>query len=206
MPATNARKKSGSGSLFSFSCRCRDAKSVSISASTSGSSEISPDILRPPRYVSSSSGDTRTSVSLSLAERMRVHDDGSKHTTSLRALLWELKELEQSVKAWGGGRQMPAETGEEELWKYRRHRRSSMGKVEDSVAIVKETENPLRDFRISMLQMIVEKEIVGMVELRELLQRFLSVNSPRHHDVILLAFSEIWAEVFSDLPTVSKST
>ncbi|KAL5230078.1 hypothetical protein ABZP36_028854 [Zizania latifolia] len=45
--------------------------------------------------------------------------------------------------------------------------------------------------------MIVEKEIVGGAELRELLHRFLSLNSPHHHHVILRAFAEIWEEVFA---------
>lgn len=148
--------------------------------------------MRMLRDVSSSSANTRT-------ERDRDHDDDDKGSPSLFCLLGELRELEQSVKAWGTGHRMPSEAEEGELWRYRwRLRRSrSMVKVEDSVAIVKETADPLRDFSISMLQMIVEKEIVDRAELRELLRRFLSVNSPRHHDLILLAFSEIWAEVFS---------
>lgn len=65
------------------------------------------------------------------------------------------------------------------------------------MAVVKESADPLGDFRRSMLQMIVEKEIVDGEELRELLRRFLSLNSPCHHDLILRAFAEIWEEVFS---------
>lgn len=63
--------------------------------------------------------------------------------------------------------------------------------------VVKESADPLGDFRRSMLQMIVEKELVDGEELRELLHRFLSLNSPCHHDLILRAFTEIWEEVFS---------
>ncbi|EAZ16785.1 hypothetical protein OsJ_32259 [Oryza sativa Japonica Group] len=47
------------------------------------------------------------------------------------------------------------------------------------------------------VRMIVEKEIVGGAELRELLHRFLPLNSPHHHHVILRAFAEIWEEVFA---------
>lgn len=80
-----------------------------------------------------------------------------------------------------------------------RHRRSaSEGRVEaESVAVVKESADPLADFRRSMLQMIVEKEIVGGDELRGLLHCFLSLNSPCHHHLILRAFAEIWEELFS---------
>ncbi|GJN19978.1 hypothetical protein PR202_gb07299 [Eleusine coracana subsp. coracana] len=64
-------------------------------------------------------------------------------------------------------------------------------------AVVKESADPLGDFRRSMLQMIVEKEIMGDDELRELLLRFLSLNSPQHHHLILRAFAEIWEELFA---------
>lgn len=70
-------------------------------------------------------------------------------------------------------------------------------KVEESVAVVKESDDPLTDFRKSMLQMIVEKEILDGDELRELLSMFLQINSRRHHQVIIRAFAEIWNEVFA---------
>ncbi|KAK1276471.1 hypothetical protein QJS04_geneDACA011706 [Acorus gramineus] len=47
-----------------------------------------------------------------------------------------------------------------------------------------------------MLQMIVEKEIYSFEELRELLDCFLSLNSPYHHELIVTAFMEIWNGVF----------
>ncbi|CAA6673721.1 unnamed protein product [Spirodela intermedia] len=93
----------------------------------------------------------------------------------------------------------------------RRHRRSisegggggrgvggrTAGKVGGFVAVVKQTEDPLGDFRRSMLQMIVEKEILSGEELRDLLHRFLSLNSPAHHTLIVQAFADIWRDVFS---------
>lgn len=92
----------------------------------------------------------------------------------------------------------------------RRHRRSisdggggggggdrTASKVGGFVAVVKQTEDPLGDFRRSMLQMIVEKEILGGEELRDLLHRFLSLNSPAHHALIVQAFADIWRDVFS---------
>ncbi|XP_020253815.1 transcription repressor OFP8-like [Asparagus officinalis] len=71
------------------------------------------------------------------------------------------------------------------------------GVVEDSVAVEKESSDPYLDFRDSMLQMIVEKEIYSWDDLKELLHLFLSLNSPRHHPQILQAFAEIWNGVFS---------
>jgi uncharacterized protein (TIGR01568 family) len=70
-------------------------------------------------------------------------------------------------------------------------------RLDGSVAVVKQSEDPLGDFRRSMLNMIVENGIVAGDELRELLRRFLALNAPRHHDAILRAFAEIWDEVFA---------
>uniref|UniRef100_A0ACD5YSF7 Uncharacterized protein n=1 Tax=Avena sativa TaxID=4498 RepID=A0ACD5YSF7_AVESA len=70
--------------------------------------------------------------------------------------------------------------------------------LDGSVAVVKQSDDPLGDFRRSMVQMIVENGMVAGEELREMLRRFLSLNAPHHHDVILRAFAEIWAAVFED--------
>ncbi|KAG8092372.1 hypothetical protein GUJ93_ZPchr0012g20112 [Zizania palustris] len=124
-------------------------------------------------------------------------------TPSVAPLLRQLSELERSVRslqgAAAGGRGGGA-AKDGGRW----HRRTvsdggggGSGRVEESVAVVKESADPLTDFRQSMLQMIVEKEIVSGTELRELLHRFLSLNSPHHHHVILRAFAEIWEEVFA---------
>ncbi|KAM3242897.1 hypothetical protein ACQJBY_055090 [Aegilops geniculata] len=69
--------------------------------------------------------------------------------------------------------------------------------LDGSVAVVKQSEDPLSDFRQSMVQMIVENGIIAGEELRQMLRRFLTLNAPHHHDVILRAFAEIWDAVFS---------
>ncbi|XP_058087621.1 transcription repressor OFP6-like [Magnolia sinica] len=73
----------------------------------------------------------------------------------------------------------------------------SSSRVSESVAVVKDSDDPYLDFRHSMLQMILEKEIYGRDDLRELLDCFLSLNSPYHHEIIVQAFSEIWNGVYS---------
>ncbi|XP_022987830.1 transcription repressor OFP8-like [Cucurbita maxima] len=72
------------------------------------------------------------------------------------------------------------------------------GKVKDSFAVVKKSSDPYNDFRTSMLEMIVEKQIFSAKDLEQLLQCFLSLNSPHHHNVILEVFTEIWEALFSD--------
>lgn len=71
------------------------------------------------------------------------------------------------------------------------------GKVKDTFAVVKNSSDPYNDFRKSMVEMIIEKEIFGVNELEELVECFLSLNSPQHHRVIVEVFTEIWDALFS---------
>ncbi|CAN6682639.1 unnamed protein product [Malus baccata var. baccata] len=71
-------------------------------------------------------------------------------------------------------------------------------KVRESVAVVKKSEDPFEDFRRSMMEMIMEKQIFEAKELEELLHCFLTLNSRHYQDVIVEAFSEIWELLFSD--------
>ncbi|XP_010543823.1 PREDICTED: transcription repressor OFP6-like [Tarenaya hassleriana] len=68
--------------------------------------------------------------------------------------------------------------------------------VGDGVAVEKDSDDPYLDFRQSMLHMILENEIYSKDDLRELLSRFLRLNAPFHHSVILRAFTDIWDGVF----------
>ncbi|KAJ4825275.1 hypothetical protein Tsubulata_038813 [Turnera subulata] len=73
-------------------------------------------------------------------------------------------------------------------------------KVKESMAIVKKSDDPYGDFKRSMLEMILEKQIFEVEALEELLQCFLSLNSRQYHGVIVQAFSEIWQVLFCDSP------
>lgn len=72
------------------------------------------------------------------------------------------------------------------------------GKVRESVAVVKKSMNPYEDFKRSMLEMILEKQIFEAKDLEELLRCFLSLNSRKYHGIIVEAFSEIWEVLFCD--------
>ncbi|XP_044509472.1 transcription repressor OFP6-like [Mangifera indica] len=73
-----------------------------------------------------------------------------------------------------------------------------------SLAVEKESDDPYLDFRHSMLQMILEKEIYSKDDLKELLNCFLQLNSPYHHEIIVRAFTEIWNGVLSGKSGSSK--
>ncbi|KAH7546219.1 hypothetical protein FEM48_Zijuj01G0177300 [Ziziphus jujuba var. spinosa] len=55
------------------------------------------------------------------------------------------------------------------------------GKVKGSFAVVKKSSDPHNDFRTSMVEMIVEKQIFSAKDLEHLLQCFLSLNLHHHH-------------------------
>lgn len=76
--------------------------------------------------------------------------------------------------------------------------RGKAGKVRESMAVVKKSEDPHEDFKRSMMEMIMEKQIFEAKELEELLHCFLTLNSRHYQGVIVEAFSEIWELLFSD--------
>ncbi|KAG8053126.1 hypothetical protein GUJ93_ZPchr0001g29350 [Zizania palustris] len=64
--------------------------------------------------------------------------------------------------------------------------------VRRGFAVVKRSRDPYSDFRSSMVEMVVGRQLFGKAELERLLRSYLSLNAPRHHPVILQAFSDIW--------------
>ncbi|KAK9271247.1 hypothetical protein L1049_026837 [Liquidambar formosana] len=80
------------------------------------------------------------------------------------------------------------------------------GKVMESFAVVKKSEDPYEDFKKSMLEMILEKQMFEAKDLEELLHCFLSLNSRHHHGVIVEAFSEIWEVLFCKSPVNHRAS
>ncbi|GAU30841.1 hypothetical protein TSUD_267610 [Trifolium subterraneum] len=71
------------------------------------------------------------------------------------------------------------------------YRRSFSG----SLAIVKSSFNPQKDFRESMVEMIVENNIRASKDLEDLLACYLSLNSDEYHDLIIKVFKQIWFDL-----------
>ncbi|KAK4355950.1 hypothetical protein RND71_024921 [Anisodus tanguticus] len=61
-----------------------------------------------------------------------------------------------------------------------------------SFAIVKASIDPEKDFRESMIDMVVENNIKASKDLEDLLACYLSLNSNEYHDLIIKAFEQIW--------------
>ncbi|KAE8682832.1 Transcription repressor OFP8 [Hibiscus syriacus] len=78
-----------------------------------------------------------------------------------------------------------------------RRRAKSGNKVKDSFSVMKNPDDPYTDFRASMVEMIVEREIFEAKESEQLLQCYL-LNSHHHHRVIFEVFTEICKTLFSN--------
>lgn len=72
---------------------------------------------------------------------------------------------------------------------------SSRRSISESVAVVKKSEDPQRDFKESMVEMIMENNIRASKDLEDLLACYLSLNSDEYHDVIIKVFKQIWFDV-----------
>ncbi|XP_059668125.1 transcription repressor OFP1-like [Cornus florida] len=74
---------------------------------------------------------------------------------------------------------------------------SSRRSLSQSFAVVKSSSDPQKDFRESMVEMILENNIRAPKDLEELLACYLSLNSDKYHDLIIKVFRQIWFD-FSD--------
>lgn len=70
---------------------------------------------------------------------------------------------------------------------------------DSSFAVVKASIDPQKDFRESMMEMIVENNIRASKDLEELLACYLSLNSDEYHELIIKAFEQIWFNLLPDL-------
>ncbi|GFY94019.1 ovate family protein 8 [Actinidia rufa] len=96
-----------------------------------------------------------------------------------------------------GGGEAEGESGAARLSVFKRMIPCAVeGKVKESFAVVKKSEDPYKDFKRSMVEMILEKQMFEERELEQLLQCFLSLNSRHHHGVIVQAFAEICEALF----------
>ncbi|KAH7283191.1 hypothetical protein KP509_35G065600 [Ceratopteris richardii] len=69
-------------------------------------------------------------------------------------------------------------------------------RLTDSVPVVKQSRDPLVDFRDSMMDMVIERQIYTVEDLSELLRCFLTLNPSEHHDTIVRAFTQVWGSIF----------
>ncbi|XP_010453556.1 PREDICTED: transcription repressor OFP3-like [Camelina sativa] len=67
--------------------------------------------------------------------------------------------------------------------------------IAKSFAIVLSSVDPEKDFRESMVEMIVENKMREQKDLEDLLACYLSLNSSEYHDIIIKAFEKTWLQL-----------
>lgn len=65
----------------------------------------------------------------------------------------------------------------------------------ESLVVVKSSADPQKDFRESMVEMVMENDLRRPKELEELLMCYLSLNSRKYHGIILKEFKKIWVAI-----------
>jgi uncharacterized protein (TIGR01568 family) len=93
----------------------------------------------------------------------------------------------KKIQAYNNGRKSVSSTTSSSS----RSRRS----LSDSLAVVKSSFDPQKDFRESMVEMIVENNIKASKDLEDLLACYLSLNSDEYHDLIIKVFKQIWFDL-----------
>ncbi|KAE8673903.1 Transcription repressor OFP6 [Hibiscus syriacus] len=72
---------------------------------------------------------------------------------------------------------------------------SSRKSLSGSLAVVKSSFDPQKDFRESMVEMIRENNIRASKDLEDLLACYLSLNSNEYHGLIIKVFTQIWFDL-----------
>ncbi|WCJ27818.1 Transcription repressor OFP2 [Euphorbia peplus] len=72
---------------------------------------------------------------------------------------------------------------------------SSRRSLSESLAVVKSSIDPQKDFRESMVEMIVENNIKTSKDLEDLLACYLQLNADEYHEMIIKVFKQIWFDL-----------
>ncbi|CAL9040549.1 unnamed protein product [Musa banksii] len=182
--------------VVDIGCSCRRPKLPSFfSFSQKPKPPKSPSLLSPSTTISHWETSLTAAAATSTTTATATDSSPSRYGDYTSPQYPASYPLESPQKAAATGQRKPYQ--KKKKHKFPATAASKMGVVEGSMAVVKESSDPYLDFRDSMLQMIVEMEIYAWEDLRDLLHRFLALNAPRHHHLILRAFAEILNGLFS---------
>jgi len=65
----------------------------------------------------------------------------------------------------------------------------------ESFAVIKSSIDPKQDFRDSMIEMIIENQIIHPEEMEDLLACYLTLNADEYHDLIIKVFRKVWFDM-----------
>lgn len=72
--------------------------------------------------------------------------------------------------------------------------------ISESFAVVKSSFDPHRDFKESMVEMIVQNNLTASKDLEDLLACYLSLNADEYHEIIINVFKQIWFDLRHQKP------
>lgn len=191
----------------STSCRC------SVDNDTVSEHDHLPPIItkklqEPTKIPSPSAGFSETSAYGSLSVKLKKEDFSSTASTTSSSKDHQNKRItslvrRHSPKALSPGLRLRTNSPRIRNLRIQARKKTTIStnpssgsrrSVSDSFAVMKSSKDPRRDFRESMVEMIVENNIRASRDLEELLACYLSLNSDEYHDLIINVFKQIWFE------------
>lgn len=124
------------------------------------------------------------------------HDENQKIVKEVQRMITPVRRV--SVSSSTGVKlrtNSPRITNNKKIQGSRKSVSSRRTSVSESFAVMKSSRNPQKDFRESMVEMIVENNIRASKDLEELLACYLSLNSDEYHDLIIKVFKQIWFDI-----------
>lgn len=202
-PSTAAKLLSSS----SVGCSCRTTtesiwtKSDSPPEFSTSASDTSPE---PDKIHVTFDRDIVIDVSTKYSDNAAAAVDDSPPELDLPPIITKphkKKEPKQRTTATSPTRKFPTNSGGGVRLRVhsprigRRKSVSSRRSLSDSLAIMKSSYDPQKDFRESMVEMIVENNIRGSKDLEDLLACYLCLNADEYHDLIIKVFKQIWFDL-----------
>jgi uncharacterized protein (TIGR01568 family) len=190
--------------VVDIGCNCRRPKLFNIFSSSSSSSSLFRCGGKPKSPNASSTSATTTAfTATTTGGRSATTATSTDYSWGPASFVAANSMYEEPVAPPPPLRHQEPDTRRQRRQKRRRRRRAAAATslheeeehrrlARESVPVAVESAEPYADFRESMVQMVVEKEIYAWDDLNDLLHQFLSLNSPRHHPLILHAFADLW--------------
>jgi len=149
--------------------------------------DLPPIITKPPKLVKKrelKQGSLKVRIVKEVSAMKEQRNNGSVRRFSVNSPGVRLRVHSPKIAGWKGRKSVSSTASS-----------GSRRSLSDSFAVVKSSFDPQKDFRESMVEMIVENNIRASKDLEDLLACYLSLNSDQYHDLIIKVFKQIWFDL-----------
>ncbi|KAG2380567.1 hypothetical protein LR48_Vigan11g048500 [Vigna angularis] len=149
--------------------------------------ELPPIITKPPKLLKKrelKQGSLKVRVVKEESAMKEQRNGGSVRRFSVNSPGMRLRVHSPKIAGWKGRKSVSSTASS-----------GSRRSLSESFAVVKSSFDPQKDFRESMVEMIVENNIRASKDLEDLLACYLSLNSDQYHDLIIKVFKQIWFDL-----------